>query len=313
MSGALVVAEFTRGQVDPVTAELVTAGVQLGLPVDLAIVAETPADHVDECCFEGLRAILLVPTSLDVAGTVNKWALVSLIADRSPDVVLMAFTIGTMNYAPALAVQRALPFASDVLSITSDANGLRACRPFYAGKLVGEVAFPGRRPPLLLLRSGVWKPAEASIRPPTSVLDAESPQESRIRQLARLAPQASDVDISEAPVLVAIGRGIREQENVALFENVATGLGALLCGSRPLVDSGWLDPSRQVGQSGKSVQPRVYLAFGVSGATQHLAGLRDAGTIIAVNTDRHAPIFSVAQFGAIADAVEVAEELRKLA
>jgi electron transfer flavoprotein alpha subunit len=120
-----------------------------------------------------------------------------------------------------------------------------------------------------------------------------------------------DVDITKAEFLLSIGRGIEDEDNIARFERLAEQLGATLCGSRPLVDAGWMPSARQVGQSGKTVTPRVYLALGISGAAQHLAGMRTADTIIAVNTDPEAPIFGVAHYGAVADLFEVAEELEQ--
>ena len=120
------------------------------------------------------------------------------------------------------------------------------------------------------------------------------------------------MDITQADFLLSIGRGIGDKENVEMFKELAEKMGATLSVSRPLVDAGWMPASRQVGQSGKTVKPKVYLAFGISGAVQHLAGMKTAGTIIAVNTDPEAAIFNVAQYGAKADLFDVAEELEKL-
>src|SRR5205823_9635272 len=128
-----------------------------------------------------------------------------------------------------------------------------------------------------------------------------------LREAAR-----GDVDITTADFVLSIGRGIGEQENIAMFEELAEKIGATLAVSRPIVDAGWMPNARQVGQSGKTVKPKVYLALGISGAVQHLAGMKTSGTIIAVNTDPEAAIFKVAHFGAIADLFDVAEELEKL-
>ena len=125
--------------------------------------------------------------------------------------------------------------------------------------------------------------------------------------------EVSDVDITKAPFLLAIGRGVEDGENVARFEELADRLGATLSVSRPLVDAGWVPSARQVGQSGRTVKPRVYLALGISGAIQHLAGMRSSETIIAVNTDPEAPIFGVAHYGAVADMFELADELERAA
>ena len=121
-----------------------------------------------------------------------------------------------------------------------------------------------------------------------------------------------DVDITKAEFLLSIGRGVEDKDNIPRFEALAEKLGATLSSSRPLVDAGWMPSALQVGQSGKTVKPRVYLALGISGAVQHLAGMRSADTIIAVNTDPEAPIFGVAHYGAVADLFEVADELEAL-
>jgi electron transfer flavoprotein alpha subunit len=124
--------------------------------------------------------------------------------------------------------------------------------------------------------------------------------------------QESEVDITKAPFLMSIGRGVEDKDEIPRLEALAERLGATLSVSRPLVDAGWMPSARQVGQSGKTVKPRVYLALGISGAVQHLAGMRTAETIIAVNTDPEAPIFGVAHFGAVADLFEVVDELERV-
>src|SRR5207248_867999 len=123
--------------------------------------------------------------------------------------------------------------------------------------------------------------------------------------------EAGDVDITKADFLLSVGRGIEDKDNLQQFEELAEQLGATLSVSRPLVDAGWVPNARQVGQSGKTVKPKVYLALGISGAVQHLAGIRGADTIIAVNSDPEAPIFGVAHYGAVADLFDVADELEQ--
>ena len=135
---------------------------------------------------------------------------------------------------------------------------------------------------------------------------------SRARHKEFVDQPKAEVDITGADFLLAIGRGIGDKENIPLFESLSEKMGATLASSRPLVDAGWMPSSRQVGQSGKTVKPKVYLAMGISGAVQHLAGMKTSGTIIAVNTDPEAALFNTAHFGAVADVFEVARELEKL-
>jgi electron transfer flavoprotein alpha subunit len=189
-------------------------------------------------------------------------------------------------------------------------DGPVATRGAYGDKLVGEFDFPGKATTLLLLRAGTFTPARpgsggASARDVVVDLDGVA----RTEHLGYEEVQEGDVDITKAEFLLSIGRGVEEKDNIARFEELAERLGATLSVSRPLVDAGWMPGARQVGQSGKTVKPRVYLALGISGAVQHLAGMRTAETIIAVNTDPEAPIFGVAHYGAVVDMFELADEL----
>ena len=156
-----------------------------------------------------------------------------------------------------------------------------------------------------------WPPAGGTGSASVSELSV-SVERSRARHREFVDVEVGEVDITASDFLLSIGRGIGEKENVSQFEELAERMGATLSVSRPLVDQGWMPNARQVGQSGKTVKPKVYLAMGISGAVQHLAGMKTSGTIIAVNSDPEAAIFNVAHYGAVADLFEVAEELEKL-
>jgi electron transfer flavoprotein alpha subunit len=217
-----------------------------------------------------------------------------------------------MGYGPAVAVKLGLGFASDVHGVALEGEAVIATRSFYGSKVSAELEFPGADGVLLLLRPTTWPPAEGQGSGQVTSFEITAPA-SRARHLRIVEATASaDVDITQADFLLSIGRGIGDKENVEMFKELAEKMGATLSVSRPLVDAGWMPASRQVGQSGKTVKPTVYLAFGISGAVQHLAGMKTSGTIIAVNTDPEAAIFNVAQYGAKADLFDVAEELEKL-
>jgi electron transfer flavoprotein alpha subunit len=216
-----------------------------------------------------------------------------------------------MGYGGAVAAKLGLGFASDVFAVSRDGDSLVATRAFYGSKVHGEVEFPAGQPVLLLLRPTVWPPAAPGGSPAVTE-HALEPVASRARHVEYHEVEKGDVDITTADFLLSIGRGIGEQENIPMFEELAGKLGATLAVSRPIVDAGWMPNARQVGQSGKTVKPKVYLAFGISGAVQHLAGMKTSETIIAVNTDPEAAIFDVAHYGAVADLFDVAEELAKL-
>jgi electron transfer flavoprotein alpha subunit len=159
-------------------------------------------------------------------------------------------------------------------------------------------------------RAATWEAAPAGGDATVTSFDAPTPKQ-RVRHRGYVQPAAGDVDITTAEFLLAIGRGVEEQANIAQFTELAETLGATLACSRPLVDAGWMPDARQVGQSGRTVSPKVYLAFGISGAVQHLAGMKSSGTIIAVNTDPEAAIFGVAHYGAVCDLFDVAEALQE--
>jgi electron transfer flavoprotein alpha subunit len=308
----LVVAEHVRGELRPITLELITGAASLGGPVEVAVIAADPAAYTDALTVEGVDEILAVKVERDeFENDVYQQALEKLIAERDPQVVVLGFTVNSMGYGPALAAKLGTGFASDVFALREEGGELVAERSFYGAKVNGEVDFPGHDRVVLLLRATAWPPAEGT----GSVGDTEvsvEPTPSRARHSGWVEVQAGDVDITTADFLLSVGRGIGDKENLEQFEGLAQAMGATLSSSRPLVDAGWMPNARQVGQSGKTVKPKVYLALGISGAVQHLAGMKTSGTIIAVNTDPEAAIFNVAHYGAVADLFEVAEELEKL-
>jgi len=307
----LVAAEHLRGELRPVTLELVTAAKELGGPVAVAVVAKDPSALADAVNVEGVDEILAVAVDQEeFENDVYEQALEQLLSERDFDVVLLGFTVNSMGYGPALAAKLGLGFASDVFAVRDD-GGLVATRAFYGSKVQAELEFPGHDRVLLLLRPTAWAPAEGAGAASTTDVSV-SISGSRARHKDYVEAATGDVDITTADFLLSVGRGIGDKENIPQFEELAGKMGATLSVSRPLVDQGWIPSSRQVGQSGKTVKPKVYLALGISGAVQHLAGMKTSGTIIAVNSDPEAAIFNVAHYGAVADLFEVAEELEKL-
>ena len=309
---ALVVAEHVRGELRPVTLELIEAAKGLGGRIEVAVIARDPSAFVDAVNVEGVDEILTVEVGAEeFENDVYQQAVEQLIGERSPGAVLLGFTVSSMGYGPALAAKLGTGFASDVLAVREEDGALVAERSFYGAKVNAEIEFPGHDRVVLLLRPTAWPPAEGSGSAAVTAV-AVSPATSRARHAGWVEAQAGDVDITTADFLLSVGRGIGDKENLEQFEELAGAMGATLSSSRPLVDAGWMPSARQVGQSGKTVKPKVYLALGISGAVQHLAGMKTSGTIIAVNTDPEAAIFNVAHYGAVADLFEVAEELEKL-
>jgi electron transfer flavoprotein alpha subunit len=309
VSETLIVAEHLRGALRDVTAELVTAARQLGNSIAVAVIAREPS-HLD-VTFEGVDEIVGVSVEPDeFENDVYQHALEALIAERQPEVVLLGFTVNSMGYGPAIAAKHDLGFASDVHGLAREGETVVATRSFYGGKVDAELEFP-EGPVLLLIRPTAFAPAARGGSPSSTSFSVEIPA-SRARHLDFQEAPVGDVDITTADFLLSIGRGVGEQDAIPQFERLAEKLGGVLSVSRPLVDAGWMPNARQVGQSGKTVKPKVYLALGISGAVQHLAGMKTSGTIIAVNTDPEAAIFNVAHYGAVADLFDVADELEKL-
>jgi electron transfer flavoprotein alpha subunit len=307
----LVLAEHVRGELRPITLELVSAAKELGGPISVAVIARDPSALTRAANVDGVDEILAVAVEQEeFENDVYQKALEQLLSERDFDVVLLGFTVNSMGFGPAVAAKQGLGFASDVFAVR-DEGGLVATRAFYGSKVHAEIEFPEHDRVLLLLRPTAWSPAEGSGGAKIEEVSVTiSGSRARHRDFVEVA--TGDVDITTAEFLLSVGRGIGEKENLPQLEELADKMGATLSVSRPLVDQGWMPNSRQVGQSGKTVKPKVYLALGISGAVQHLAGMKTSGTIIAVNTDPEAAIFNVAHYGAVADLFEVAEELEKL-
>ena len=307
----LVVAEHTRGQVRDITYELITAGHALEGPLAVAAIGTDPgALDVNRA---GVDEVIHVRVpQADFENDVYQQALEALIAERRPSHILVGFTVNSLGYAPAVATKLGLGFASDIFAIRRDAGTTVATRAFYGSKVHGELDFPGQRAVMLMLRPTIWPAAGAASAAPRLTELNVTIGGSRARHKEFLDLPKADVDITGADFLLAIGRGIGDKENIALFERLSEKMAATLASSRPLVDAGWMPSSRQVGQSGRTVKPKVYLALGISGAVQHLAGMKASGTIIAVNKDPEAAVFNAAHYGAVADLFEVARELEKL-
>lgn len=317
MPEILVVAETRRGALRDVSLELVGAAGQLaavagGARVTVAVIDGDPSAHVDALNVAGVDRIVTVASASEhFEAHVATQHLRALIEAQRPDVVLVAHSIDSMAFAPAAAALLQTGFASDVIGLSWE-DGLVVRRGSYGGKLVAELDFAGKQTTIVMLRPGSFAaPADGAPGAAEVVAFDGEAVAPRAKHRAFRDPDATGVDITKSSFLLSIGRGIEDQDNVPRFEALAERMGATLSVSRPLVDAGWAPSALQVGQSGKTVKPKVYLALGISGAVQHLAGMRDADTIIAVNTDPAAPIFNVAHYGVVADLFDVVDELER--
>ncbi len=278
-----------------------------------ALAGELAAKKVDE--------VLLVEHHLLEKYTADGYthALKQVIAQAQPDLVLLPHTYQVRDFAPKLAASLGKGMIGDCIGYRYENSKLVFVRQMFQGKTAADVTFQGAAPWLATFQAGAFRAdqvqdgaAKAPVNGVTVDLKAENIRTVPL-EMFREAKQA--VDLSQAPIIVAIGRGIKEQKNLPLVENLAKVLGGEIAASRPICDEGWLPMDRQIGSSGQTVAPKLYIALGISGAIQHVVGMKGSRTVVAVNKDANAPIFEVADYGIVGDLFEVvpalAEELEK--
>ena len=239
-------------------------------------------------------------------------ALQDAVGQLKPDIVALPHTYQTRDFAPKLAARLDRAIITDVTAIKAGGAGgdqVAFVRPMFQGKLTADVVPQGPAPHFITFQIGAFRgdqarrgSSPAKVRSLTVAIDAAA-----IRQKPEPPFQEAKqaVDLSQAERIVSVGRGIKEQSNIPLAQDLAKALGAELAASRPICDAGWLPMERQVGSSGQTVAPKLYLALGISGAIQHLVGMKGASTIVAINKDPDAPIFEVADFGIVGDLFEI--------
>ncbi len=320
----LVVMEARGGAWNRMSWETLAAGRQIagarGGVVEAAVVGQGIDALAAELAQRDISQVHAVTHELLAGYTADGYtaALEALIRAAQPSLVLFPHTYEVRDYAPKLATRFGQVLVSDVIGYKAEAQDLVFVRQLFQGKLNADIRLSGEGPHFASLQAGAFRAEEASTGAPAPV-EAFRPElaASSIRQ----APQppfresARAVDLTAADLIVSVGRGIREKENIALVEELAKAMGAELAASRPICDNGWLPMERQVGSSGQTVSPKVYVAVGISGAIQHLVGMKGAKTIVAINKDANAPIFEVADYGIVGDLFEVVpaliEEIRK--
>lgn len=232
-----------------------------------------------------------------------------VLAQRAPRLLMVANATAGMDLGAALSIHWSAPMTAYVNGLVVEGTTVVATAQILGGKMLADVVMDGERAIVTVL-SGAFAAATGSGDPEVVALDPPAGLDSLRTRLIKVSePQEGDVDITAAEMLVSVGRGIGSKDNLEVVEELAAALGVPLSASRPVIDSGWLAKTRQVGKSGLKVKPRVYLSFGISGAPEHLEGMRGAETIIACNTDEQAPIFDVAHYGTTADLFDLIPEL----
>jgi len=316
MGEILVLAEHRRGELRDVSFEMLGKGQELAMAMDVPLAAVLLGHNVDGFATELAKyANRVLVVEDERLGHFNADAyqqvLAHLITARKPSLVLIGHSAYGMDLAPSLATQLNLPLVTDCVGLEFEDGQLFAVREMYGGKVSARVAFRPADTYMVTVRQAAF-PFEEGQLLGGEIMAVDSPLSGEIeyrRFLEYVEAAVGEVDITQADIVVAVGRGIKEKDNLPLVEKLAQALGGVLAGSRPVVDAGWLPPERQVGQSGKTVKPKLYVAVGISGASQHLAGMKASSTIVAINKDPDAPIFKVAHYGIVDDLFKVVPAL----
>ena len=305
----LVVAEQRAGALNRASWEAVACAQQLASGEPIAILLPGGGDAAKTLADAGVGEVLTVQDAALASYTPDAQvaAVAAVIAQTTPRLVVMAHTYQARDYAPRLAARLRTPLVADVVAVKGRGAAATFLRPMFQGKLVAEVAPQGDGPAIVTCQigafraDGVTKGAPAAARALSVALDAPSRQ--TVEPPFQEARQA--VDLGQAERIVAVGRGIKSQDQIAVAEKLAAAMGAEIAASRPICDNGWLPMDRQVGSSGQTVAPKLYVALGISGAIQHLVGMKGSRTIDAINKDADAPIFEVADYGIVGDLFDI--------
>jgi electron transfer flavoprotein alpha subunit len=313
----LAVAEQREGTLNRASWEVVSAAQQLaaGAPIKIVVLGATTGNVAAELAAAAVTEVLLVehPALEPYTPDGFAMALQGVVEALAPEHVLLPHTYQTRDFAPMLAARMRRSLITDVIGVKGSGAQATFARPMFQGKLTAEIRPQGSGPVFISVQIGAYRAdaveSGASAAPVTR--KAATVDESAIRQQPEPPFQEAQhaVDLSHAERIVAIGRGIKAQDNLALVETLATALGADVAASRPICDSGWLPMERQIGSSGQTVAPKLYVALGISGAIQHLVGMKGSRTIVAVNKDAEAPIFEVADYGIVGDLFEIVPAL----
>ena len=321
----LVIVEQREGKLNRVSWETLTAGqaiaAETGWPLEAAVVGGSVAALAAEVAGKKVAKVYAIENPKLDPYTPDGFAAVlkQFIAGKQPKLVLMPHTYQVRDFVPKLATAMQRTVISDAVGYKKDGEKLLFTRQMFQGKFVADVSFAGDAPWFVTFQNGAFRgdkvesgaspaPVETVAVDITDGIIRNQPQE-----VFKEAKQA--VDLTQAEIIVAVGRGIKEQKNIEIAKQLAEALGGELAASRPICDSGWLPMDRQIGSSGQTVAPKLYLALGISGAIQHIVGMKGARTIVAVNKDSEAPIFEIADYAVVGNLFEVVppliEEVKK--
>lgn len=310
MSSIWVILEERNGHASPISLEALAAGRQLaaqvGLPVRAIVIGSAVQSVADEGSRAGVDSVVCIEHELLASYTPDGYtlALQQAIEARQPAYLVFPHSYQVRDYAPKLAARVGQTLIGDVIGVQ---EGPVFIRQLMQGRLAGEYSHFGNGPCFVSVQSGAFRAeGTATEAAPVETFAPEIPASAiRTKPGEAFRGSSQSVDLTAAQRIVSVGRGIKEESNLQLVRDLAEALGAELAASRPICDSGWLPLDRQVGSSGQTVSPKLYVAVGISGAIQHLVGMKGSQCIVAINRDAEAPIFEVADYGIVGDLFEV--------
>jgi len=315
----LVITEQREGKWNNTSFETLAAaqqiGAQAGGKLAAAVIGKGVAALAGELAAKKLDEVLLIEHELLAAYTPDGFcvALAQAIAQTKPDLILLPHTYQVRDFAPKLAASLGKGMIGDCVGYRYENGRLIFVRQMFQGKTAADVVFEGAAPWFATFQAGAFRAdlvAQGAAKAPVKAIAVElKPEQIRTKPLELFREAKQAVDLTQAPILVAIGRGIKAPENIPMVEKLAKLLGGELAASRPICDEGWLPMERQIGSSGQTVAPKLYLALGISGAIQHVVGMKGSRTIVAINKDQNAPIFEVADYGIVGDLFEIVPAL----
>jgi electron transfer flavoprotein alpha subunit len=308
----LVVAEHIKGKITDVTFELLVLGRQLatktGKPLKAVLLGKGIGGLTNELGYAD--GVITMEHELLENVNVETWAngLAKIIDEMKPDILIVGSTNAFMGLPSYLSDKKGLPFINLCQSLDIEGQDVKGNVLLYGGKIEGDVK-PKAKPVIVAMRPGNYPGDEAKVQkevPVESVAPPDNIQEARVKFKSYIEPETTDIDLTQCDVLISVGRGIQSQDNIEMAEDLAKLFkNAAVSASRPVIDQGWLPMTRQVGKSGVSVKPKLYLALGISGAPEHIEGMKSADLIVAVNTDPKAPIFNFATYGIEGDIFDI--------
>ena len=317
--GIWVVAESSQSQLQPVTLELIsiarTLADQLNVTTSVVLMGRDTQHALKQLKSSPADHIFLLEDARIQDGNIlqQSTVLAPVITEYRPEIILIGATPDGRSLAPRLAARLQTGLTADCteLTIDSDRRLLIQTRPAFGGNLMAEIVCPYHRPQMATVRPGVFSIEDfvAIQEPEVHPLKRQIPEIPALELLEQRYTSNDDIDLTASQVIIGVGRGIGSVENLQLVEQLAELIHAQIACTRPLVEAGWLDYKHQVGQTGCTVSPQLYLACGISGAVQHLAGISSAETVIAINNDPSAPIFNRADYRLIGDVTEILQEL----